>query len=192
MLYDSSEVSYRGETQSQDSSVEWMLSQHDRSLPLRQLSLLVKKCWFSSLTRSFSLNKQQILSSGIRQKTGVIYLIRMAAWRKLRGGRACAECSYRWSKEDICCLFQTPGKEAHSDRVFWLECGSPMNLLGYTLTSLLCSHILLCSMRGSFLNLPHLPCYNSLIYNLLSTLTLHALFIKYMLMCIKINMLFFI
>lgn len=98
----------------------------------------------------------------------------------------------RWSKEDICCLFQTPGKEAHSDRVFWLECGSPMNLLGYTLTSLLCSHILLCSMRGSFLNLPHLPCYNSLIYNLLSTLTLHALFIKYMLMRIKINMLFFI
>lgn len=45
---------------------------------------------------------------------------------------------------------------------------------------------------GPFLKLPHLPCCNSKTCNLLSTVTLHALFIKSMLMSIKINTPFFI
>ena len=44
---------------------------------------------------------------------------------------------------------------------------------------------------GPFLKLPHLPC-NSLTCNLLGTVTLHALFIKSVLMSIKINTPFFI
>lgn len=74
-----------------------------------------------------------------------------------------------------------------------IECSGPPGTCWVVLWHAF-SVLTFCSVAsdGPFLNLLHSPCCNSMVGNLLSTVTLHALFIKSMLMPIKINMPFFI
>ena len=74
-----------------------------------------------------------------------------------------------------------------------IECSGPLERCWVVLWRAF-SVLTFCSVAsdGPFLNLLHSLCCNSMAGNLLSTVTLHALFIKSMLMPIKINMPFFI